>query len=205
MRRTYSRLPWLVLLAGLAMIATGLVGWWGEAVATPQRGAIPPAALAAPAAGTAAPPEVPVETPQELRLPSLNIAAPVVPVDVGAGRALSVPDDPHVLGWWRGGARPGGGQGTVVIDGHVDSARGGPGALFGLRELRPGDRVQLRTDHGTHDYQVRALRSFRKISLPPEVFSTEGQPRLVLITCGGTFDQHTREYTDNLVAYAVPA
>jgi hypothetical protein len=39
MRRTYSRLPWLVLLAGLAMIATGLVGWWGEAVATPQRGA----------------------------------------------------------------------------------------------------------------------------------------------------------------------
>jgi hypothetical protein len=129
---------------------------------------------------------------------------PVVPVDVEPGGALRVPDDPGVLGWWQAGARPGSGHGTVVVDGHVDTARDGPGAFYHLRALRPGDQVRLRTDRGTQGYVVRAVRSFPKTALPPELFTTDGPPRLALVTCGGSFDQHTRQYADNVVAYAVP-
>lgn len=207
-QRWRPRPAWLVLLVGLAMLATGLAGWLGIAGATPDRGLGPAAAVhtaaPAPAAAPSTVQPTPPQTPLRLALPSLEVDAPVVPVDVGPGAALQVPEDPDVLGWWQGGTRPGSAQGTVVIDGHVDTARNGPGALYQLRRLRPGDQVQLGTDDGTQRYMVAAVRSFPKTALPPEVFATDGQPRLVLITCGGAFDQRTRQYADNIVAYAIP-
>jgi len=120
-QRWRPRPAWLVLLVGLAMLATGLAGWLGIAGATPS---------------TVQP--TPPQTPLRLALPSLEVNAPVVPVDVGPGAALQVPEDPDVLGWWQGGTRPGSAQGTVVIDGHVDTARNGPGALYQLRRLTTG-------------------------------------------------------------------
>ena len=39
---------------------------------------------------------------------------------------------------------------------------------------------------------------------PTEVFSRTGRARLVLITCGGSFDSATGNYEDNIVAYAEP-
>ena len=145
------------------------------------------------------------EIPQRLALPSLQVEAPIVPVDVLPGGGLAVPADPHVLGWWQGGAYPGSEQGTVVIDGHVDTAADGPGALFDLRKLRPDDPVTLSTDRGLRNYVIVAVRSYPKADLPAEVFARSGQPRLVIVTCGGSFNKQTRQYADNIVAYAVPA
>ena len=206
--RWRPRPAWLLLLVGLAMIGTGWSGLLSTVASTPDRGTVPavtaPGAAALP--GQTRPAAQPsMQIPLRLRLPSLDVSAPVVPVTVDPGGALQVPDNPDVLGWWQGGARPGSGAGTVVIDGHVDSAQGGPGALFRLRSLRPGDRVQLGTTHGSREYVIRALRSFPKTALPAEVFATNGQPRLVLITCGGPFNERTRQYADNVVAFAVPA
>lgn len=79
--------------------------------------------------------------PVRLRLPRLDIDAQVLPVSVGADGLLGVPDNPRQLGWWSGGDRPGMPSGSVVIDGHVDSAALGLGALFRLSEARPGDAV----------------------------------------------------------------
>lgn len=208
LHRWRPRLAWLLFLGGLAMIGTGWAGLLSTGAATPDRGVIPTVAAGEVAAlrGEAPPVTQPsMQIPLRFRLPSLGVSAPVVPVTVGAGGALQVPDNPGVLGWWQGGARPGSGGGTVVIDGHVDSSHAGPGALFHLRSLQPGDRVQLGTDHGSREYVIRALRSFPKTALPAEVFATHGQPRLVLITCGGPFNKRTHQYADNVVAFAVPA
>jgi hypothetical protein len=37
------------------------------------------------------------------------------------------------------------------------------------------------------------------------VWAREGDPQLVLITCGGEFDAQARSYEDNVVAFARPA
>jgi hypothetical protein len=96
-------------------------------------------------------------------------------------------------------------SGSVVIDGHVDSATRGLGALFRLREARPGDRLVLMNAAGRATaYKVVARRSYAKVSLPAEVFARDVGPRLVLITCGGRFDYATRHYANNVVVYAVP-
>lgn len=155
-------------------------------------GSDPPAALAPP--------------PVHLRLPRLHVDAPVIPVSVGVDGLLGVPDNPRQLGWWSGSARPGMPSGSIVIDGHVDSAALGRGALFHLREARPGDDVVITNAAGTSTrYTVVARRSYPKTSLPvAEVFAADVSPRLVLLTCGGRFDEATRHYADNVVVYAVP-
>lgn len=144
--------------------------------------------------------------PVHLRLPRLHVDAPVIPVSVGVDGLLGVPDDPRQLGWWNRSGRPGMPSGSIIIDGHVDSATLGRGALFHLREARPGDEVVLTNATGTSTrYTVVARRSYAKTSLPlAEVFASDVSPRLVLLTCGGRFDEATRHYADNVVVYAVP-
>jgi hypothetical protein len=44
-----------------------------------------------------------------------------------------------------------------------------------------------------------------KEKLPTDIYSRRGRPRLVLVTCGGPFDEATRHYRDNVVVTAVPA
>jgi hypothetical protein len=57
----------------------------------------------------------------------------------------------------------------------------------------------------THPYAVASRTSYRKTTgLPAELFRTDGPPRLALITCGGTFDERTGNYADNVVVVATP-
>jgi hypothetical protein len=44
-----------------------------------------------------------------------------------------------------------------------------------------------------------------KPKLPTGIFTQNGSRKLVLVTCGGPFDQHTHHYVDNVVVTAVPA
>ena len=67
--------------------------------------------------------------PVRIELPTLGVGAPVVPVAVSRDGALAVPENPHVVGWWAGGGE------ALVLDGHVDTAAAGPGALFHLVDL----------------------------------------------------------------------
>jgi len=143
--------------------------------------------------------------PVRLHLPVLAVDAAVVPVDTDADGGLAIPADPAIVGWWRRGAAPGAPAGSVVLVGHVDTSAAGPGALFRAAALRPGDRVVLGTATGDLPYAVAAVRHYPKVALPAEVFGVDGAPRLVLVTCGGTFDRRTRHYSDNVVVYAVPA
>jgi hypothetical protein len=151
------------------------------------------------------PPSVPgAATPIRLRIPALGVQAPVVAVRAGGNGALAVPGDPREVGWWIGGAAPRDPQGTVVLDGHVDTAQFGAGALFRLADLPPRAEVVVTTSAGDIRYRVVARRVYAKADLPPQVFSRTGPPRLVLVTCGGPFDAQTRHYADNVVVFATP-
>jgi sortase (surface protein transpeptidase) len=147
---------------------------------------------------------VPVGPPVRLRIPVQGLDVAVVAVDVTDDGGLGVPDDPAVVGWWRDGATPGDRAGSVVLDGHVDTYDRGPGALFRLARLSPGDAVQLVLPTATAEYRVAAVRSYTKADLPSDVFDRTGAPRLVLISCGGPFDRARRSYRDNIVVYGVP-
>jgi hypothetical protein len=109
------------------------------------------------------------------------------------------------VGWWAAGTSPGAVAGTVVLAGHVDSARYGVGLLATLAALRLDDEVVVADRLGRHHaYRVTARHSYPKRDLPAEAFATDGPHRLVLITCGGAFDPSTGHYAENVVVTAEP-
>ncbi|HVU76620.1 MAG TPA: sortase [Gaiellaceae bacterium] len=150
-------------------------------------------------------PKAGAKTPVEVAIAELGIDAPILPSAIDlAGGVLGIPADVHRVGWWRDGAAPGDPHGTVLLAGHVDSASAGAGAFFRLAHARRGALVRLTTAGGTRfTYRVTAVRTYPKATLPTDVFAIDGRPRLVLVTCGGTFDADTRHYPDNVVVTAV--
>lgn len=212
--RDTRRRPWRELV-GLA-VGLCLVGMTTDRLLQPGAahdvGVLPvaaaPPADPVPRRPVAAPARVvdPGTEPARLRIPRLGIDAPVGAVDVLPDGQLDVPEDAGSLGWWSGSARPGRSGGSTVIDGHVDTVRQGRGAFFALSTLVPGDAVELvGRDGRVLPYTVSARREYAKPALPvTEVFGPTPQPRLVLVTCGGSFDSARRHYADNVVVYAVP-
>lgn len=150
--------------------------------------------------------QVTAAPPSAVAIPAIGVRASVLAVHAVNG-VLGVPGDPRELGWWADGAAAGAVTGTVVLDGHVDSAVSGEGALFDLTRLQVGDAVLVTTTPGqTVRFVVTARRRYLKVDgLPPDLFRTDGPPRLVLITCGGPFDRSARSYLDNIVVFASPA
>lgn len=144
-----------------------------------------------------------IALPIRLAIPGQAVTAPVEPV-VSSNGVLAVPEQPTTVGWWSASARPGSGRGPIVIVGHVDSATLGVGALFHLSDLEAGAAVQIQTSaRTTITYTVVARRSFEKAAgLPPSLFAPTDAEQLLLISCGGAFNEATKSYEDNVVVLA---
>lgn len=144
--------------------------------------------------------------PVEISIPSIDVRTTVEVVGLDERDQVEVPYDVTQAGWYRYSAKPGAGEGSTVIVGHVDGVDQGAGAFYDLRKLRPGDTVTVtRADDRRIAYEVVAREVFAKDRVPlRELFSRSGTERLTLITCGGPFDPASLEYTDNIVVTAVP-
>ena len=169
---------------------------------TPHASSRPPAGRPPPAATSMAPAAA---APVTLAIPRAGLTAPVVPIGVRAGGDLDLPRSPRTVGWWVGSAPAGDRRDATLIAGHVDSTEDGIGVLAALRDLRVGDAVRLVDVFGAdHGYRVAARRTYPKYALPRDLFQIAGRRQLLLVTCGGPYDERTRRYRDNVVVYAVP-
>ena len=159
--------------------------------------------------GTDIPARPAVFAPTRLVLPG-GTAAPVVPVGLHPDGALAIPDDVRQVGWWTGGSKAGEAFGSVVVAGHVDSAARGIGVFAELRQLVPGQVVELDAA-AAGITQAQRYRIVSAVAVPQAriaqdagIFRVDGAPQLVLITCGGAFDRERHRYQDNLVVLATP-
>ncbi len=146
--------------------------------------------------------------PTRVRVASRGIDARIYSVDIDTRPeigALAIPKDIDRVGWWRDGAVPGASRGTILLAGHVDSAKRGAGAFYGLKSARRGDAISLSSDDGKlRTYRVTSVRRVPKAALPGSIYTRSGPRRLVLVTCGGPFDHAIGHYRDNLIVTAVP-
>ncbi len=166
----------------------------------------------------------PVDVPLELRIPSLQIVAPVVGVGITAENVMDAPKGPAAdpvwqkVFWYRGSGIPGD-SGTATFAGHVDDVRGRPAIFSRLKELRSGDLIVVRDTRSGLDipFAVTAIEAYTVQQAVDPFFlaqiygsgpvtgrgpqpALDGLAHLTLITCAGGFVNGS--YDRRLVVYA---
>jgi hypothetical protein len=146
---------------------------------------------------------LPYSAPDRVRIPALQVDAPITPVGVDATGwvAAPPPDDPNLAGWFNGAVTPGE-KGTAVVVGHVDN-KAGPAVFYGLGALKKGNHVEIhRQDGKTAVFEVYGVQVFQKDNFPGDrVYGSKGTPELRVITCGGGYTKKTG-YQANVVVFA---
>lgn len=204
----------VLAIAGVTMLVVGFVAARDAPVAAPVTVAT---------TTTTTPPEEPVDVPipddevvaaapaapavdivpTRVRIPAIEVDATVIDLGLTEDRRLEVPEDISVTGWYTGRSVPGE-DGPSVVVGHVDSAVAGKGVFYALRDLVPGDRVEVERSDGTvATFRVTEVATVSKDEFPTDlVYGSTPEPTLRLITCGGTFDRSVRSYEHNIIVFA---
>ncbi|MFI8230109.1 class F sortase [Streptomyces sp. NPDC085900] len=199
-----KRAPWgviaLVLLTGLALIRNGS----GEFDVGPPQPASAAAADSRVPGGTFAKVQaLPYAVPDRVRIPTIRVDAPVMPVGLDSDGWVGAPppEDPNLAGWFTGAVSPGE-KGTAVVVGHVDN-KSGPAVFYGLGALKKGNRIEVaRKDGKTAVFEIYGIEVFAKNNFPGDrVYGSKGEPELRVITCGGGFSKQ-HGYDGNVVVFA---
>ncbi len=147
----------------------------------------------------------PAPEPVSIEIPTVGIQAPVVRVGNTADRGMEIPSDVSNVGWWEHGPAPGE-TGNAVMVAHVSTRVDGVptrGVFYDLIDLETGDPVTVELTNGVVSFIVTEVVVYPKTEIPIDrIFSHEGSPGLVLITCGGEFNGETRHFDSNVVVYA---
>lgn len=163
-----------------------------------------PASSGAPPAPSSAVQALPPAEPLRLRIPVIDVDAPLTTLDLDASGALRPPPaDRSDLAGWYGDGTPPGSVGTAVTAGHVDLRDGRRGVFYALGALSKGATIEIdRADRRTAVFTVDAVEVYDKDRFPSEkVYGGTGRPELRVITCGGGYAERTG-YQGNVVVYA---
>ena len=93
---------------------------------------------------------------------------------------------------------------NAVFSGHVDFASVGPAVFWHLRELGPGDLVEVDLADGTaYQYLVVSNVAYASDDAPiNEIVGPTSKDTVTLITCTGTFNRDIHQYSHRLVVRA---
>lgn len=98
--------------------------------------------------------------------------------------------------------------GSSVVVGHINFPDGSWAPMSVLAILLAGAPIVVTDSSGSPQvFQVEKGQTLLKTALPPEIYSTEGERQLVLVTCGGpviTIDG-AQVYSQNTVVWSKPA
>ncbi|HYH74592.1 MAG TPA: class F sortase [Candidatus Saccharimonadales bacterium] len=141
--------------------------------------------------------------PKYIQLPSIKVEGHVQHVGIDQHKAVAVPNNVHIAGWFVDSVQPGD-TGLSIIDGHVDGRREA-GIFKDLASMQKDDTftVTLGND-STRTFKVVKVSRVKTADAPSVLFSQEPEVarQLNLITCGGTFDRASKSYDERIIVAA---
>lgn len=143
------------------------------------------------------------ELPVRLKIPSINVDAPVEYAGLTSDGAMDVPKGPVNVAWFNLGPRPGE-NGSAVIAGHYGWKNNIPAVFDNLHKLSKGDKISTEDEKGvTTVFVVREIQIYGKDEAAPDVFgSDDGKAHLNLITCAGVWNKAEKTRSERLVVFA---
>lgn len=139
----------------------------------------------------------------QLVIPSVGIDAPVVVKGVDAAGVMQSPDNAWDVAWYDFSAHPGFG-GNAVFAGHVDYINVGKAVFWDIKDLNPGDVIEVHLQDGTvYKYAVNFKQQYDSATAPvEEIVGPTPKETVTLITCSGTFSSASHQYDKRLVVRA---
>lgn len=136
-------------------------------------------------------------------IPRFEVDAPVGVFGVDETGAMETPEDPWLVAWYDFTRRPGEGS-NAVFAGHVDAlftGNPGPAIFFNLKDLDPGDMLEVTLEDGTLlQYQVASRWSvYPETADIGSIVGPTEQDVITLITCGGNLGN---QYDQRLIVRA---
>lgn len=154
------------------------------------------------AANTPSPTIAPAAPVARLRIPSIEIDAAILDMNLTPEGAMDTPDTPDDVAWYDFTGKPGLG-GNAVFSAHVDWFTGAPAAFRDLDQLEPGDRIEaVLTDGTVIAYEIIGAESYLVQDMDMRAILAHTPVETVtLITCGGSFSGTS--YSHRLVVRGV--
>jgi sortase (surface protein transpeptidase) len=145
---------------------------------------------------------LPESEPTTVRVPKVGINAGLLPMGTNPDGTMETPKTNVLAGWYKNAPTPGE-MGPSILVGHVDSAKEGPAVFFRLRELIPGDIIEVdRKDGKVAKFRVDSVEQFQQDAFPTQkVYGNIDHAGIRLITCGGEFDRKAHKYLSNTVVF----
>ena len=200
LRRPRDRRTWIVI--GLAVVGIALVIWAVLPSDSPVQRVLGNETEESPSVEEDLP-DTADQGPDEILVPSIDIKAPLVPIELASDGVLTPPADTDVVGWWDGSSEPGSGEGQTVVTGHTVSTGGG--VMNDLPKIDVGAIVQVRDEGKVYDYRATGVFKLTKeqVAAASEQLFGQGTQggRLVLVTCT---DYHDGVYDSNIIVWAEP-
>lgn len=200
----------LIAALGLAILLSGCSGGEAQDDRSPEHSAsTAPVASTSPSAATSAssgqdPVVLPESAPTAVRIPAIGTDSDLLHLGLRDNGSLEAPptgpDSP--ASWYDKSPTPGE-LGPSILLGHVNEDDGSDGVFAGLRDLQPGDEIQIeREDGSTATFAVDYGEAYPKDDFATEkVYGNTDDSQLRLITCDG-YDPETGLWDDNYVVYA---
>ncbi|WP_306321751.1 MULTISPECIES: class F sortase [unclassified Streptomyces] len=186
----------------LALAAGAWLLFGGTGGAPPPQPSAAQAARADTDRASAAAP-LPPSPPDRVRIPSIEVDAPLMGLALTRSGSLDVPPPSrkNLAGWYEAGTKPGE-RGTAVVAGHVDNAHG-PSVFYSLGSLKRGASIEVdRRDGSVAEFTVDAVEVYDAKHFPDtKVYGAARRPELRVITCGGPYSRKTG-YQGNVVVFA---
>ncbi|MBV9120663.1 MAG: class F sortase [Chloroflexi bacterium] len=137
-----------------------------------------------------------------LQIPSIGVDAPLITLGVDRDGVMQVPDNGRDVAWYNFSAPPGS-AGNAVLAGHVDTATSTTAVFSRLKDLKPGDKLDIAGAGKQIDYEVFWSKQWPDATAPLAlILGNAPSATLTLITCAGTWDRSAQNYSDRLVVRA---
>lgn len=138
-----------------------------------------------------------------IKIPSINVDAPIESVGLTLDGAMDVPKGSAEVAWYKLGPRPGE-IGSAVVAGHSGRKNNKPAVFDNLNKLSKGDKIYIEDEKGTIiTFVVSGSKKYDPEADASGVFySNDGKSHLNLVTCEGVWDEVTKSRSLRLVVFA---
>ena len=149
--------------------------------------------------------------PTRMTISSMDVTAPVLSLGMADDGSVATPpfSQPHSVGWFNQGPKPGADKGKAVITAHTFHNGGALGnELFDHDSgLKPGAVIQLADGKGhVQCFRYTAAQKIMVKDYDPDstaIYDTKGQPVLAIVICWD-WQPATKFWASRIVFYATP-